>query len=261
MDLGLAGVISGAGEGASKALTMAQAQFGAASLQAERDKMDDLRQERLLAHQAGEGAANRELTKGEGAATRASAEANTGMQIASHEAMTERTLESQGKLAGEHNTTSKEIAKSSQENALEIAKLSNKMHLSIASMTRALQEKQFDKTFTASKMTATTAALKDLTDEMIHLNVAVSNPLADKSSPEYKTAVELLQRAQRTHQVYQEQLAKMISSGPGGLPAAPEFPGKVEGAANPPPLPAFVPPPMASKPGLVQTPQQFPSAD
>lgn len=251
--LGLAGVISGAGEGASKALTMAQAQYGAERLQAARDEGDNNRQARLLEAQKAmhsetieaqksEGAATRKVTQEEGAATRKSAE---GIHT---EAVT-----AQQDIASKQNISQEKIAKTAADSHLEIAKLTNQMHENVAKLQRDMQTKQFDKTFTAAKMTATTAALKDLSDQMIHLNQAVSNPLADKTSPEYKSAVEILQKAQRLHMVYQQQLADMISSGPGGLPATPNFPGKVEAAQTPTSLPPFVPPPM-NAPGLAQTP-------
>jgi hypothetical protein len=242
MDLGLAGALSGAGEAATKSLQMSQAQWGAERLQAERDKGDTMRQERLLEHQAGEGEKTRAAAHTEAVETRTALKENTAATLKSHETIAGNQITSAENIAGGHNLTSKEIAKTTQENNLEIAKLNNQMHERVAKLQRDLQAKQFDKTFTAAKMTATTTAMKDLSDQMIHLNVAVSNPLADKTSPEYKSAVEILQKAQRLHMVYQQQLADMISSGPGGVPASPDFPGKVGAAQTPPQLPAFVPP-------------------
>jgi hypothetical protein len=271
MDLGLAGALSGAGEGASKALTMAQAQWGAERIQTMRDAMDNDRQARLLEHQANEGKLNRAqqstlqgeqqtFQHGENVDATVSREKIAENQNTTTKDISKEQNTTTREVAGAGNTSHEKIAKSSQENALEIAKLNNAMHERVAKLQRDLQTKQFDKTFTASKMTAATTALKDLSDQMIHLNAVVSNPLADHTSPDYKSAVEILQKASRLHMVYQQQLADMISSGPGGVPASPDFPGKVGAAQAPTQLPAFVPPPVA-KPPVKGLANEMPAAD
>jgi hypothetical protein len=237
MDLSLAGMISGAGEGAGRALTMGQAQYGAERLQAARDEMDNLRQQRLIEHQSAEARLSREA-----------AAANTDKTIAAQAVNTDKTLLSHEKVAGEERTSREGISKASLENAKEMNAATNATHLLTAKLTRQMQEKQFDKTFTQAKLSALKDTVRELGNEITRLSVVVSNPLADKTDPSYKAAVMQLESATRLHNLYAKEVGLQIGVDDTTIdktmtkPALPPF--KMPGSVTPP----------ARTPGLIQTP-------
>jgi hypothetical protein len=238
MDLGLVGMISGAGTAAKESLAKQQEYMNTDALLRTRDEMENKRQDKMLAAQARENAAAREasatehretrtLTREEGAATR----------TASHE---------EGEATRQ---THKDISKDTLANAKDINAATNATHLLIAKIQRDMHDKQFDKTFTQAKLSALKDTVRELGNEITRLSVVVSNPLADHADPSYKAAEIQLESATRLHNLYAKQVGLEMNIDESGIdkaitkPSLPPF--KMPGSTSSAP---------ARTPGLVQTP-------
>ena len=184
MDLGIAGMISGAGNAGTASLAATQHYLIASKLQEERDKHDDLRAERLMEHQTKLQQGTQSFTAAEGDKTRAAHSADITTQTAAHSADTKATLQ----------------------NAKEMNAATNATHLLTAKLQRQMQEKQFDKTFTTAKLSALKDTVRELGNEITRLSVVVANPLADKMDPSYKSAVIQLESATKLHNLYAKQV-------------------------------------------------------
>jgi hypothetical protein len=214
MDLGLAGMISGAGEAGTKSLSMAQAQFGASQLQAERDAMDNLRQDRLLEAQRGMHTETLAATASEGKLTRAAASEEAGKN---REHQTNMQGEQQTFQHGENvDTQTHQKALASDTNALhrELALHHDDLLSSIAKLDRLQKGEHFDKTFTSAKLTAGSAAIQTLESEIRYARTLLANPLLDpKSAIAKSTEADIAEAKQRLEGFVAKQAEMMGASG------------------------------------------------
>lgn len=217
-------MISGAGEAGSKALTSAQTYVQTSMLQAERDKMDLARQQILLDHnakmqgqkidaEAVQGEKTRELTRSEGMANRTS-----------HEGIAEKQLTTTTNTANLDRKSKEELAENADQMHRDINNATNRTHLLTAKLTREMQQKQFDKTFTVAKLDALKTTIRELGNEITRLSMVVSTPLADKNDPSHKAAVEQLRHATEMHNLYAKQVGIEANVGEAKIDSAVEKP-------------------------------------
>lgn len=167
MNLGLAGAISGAGEAGSKALTMAQAQWGAERLQTKRDEMDTLRQQRLMDHQAAQGELTRDASSKESQLTRDAAAANT-----------DKTIDATGKLHDADNASRKGIADESNKTQIQIHDATNKVNERIAGLKHDLDKQ----TLKVSELSSVQKNIDSITDDLRGIEIELTKPLIDSES-------------------------------------------------------------------------------
>ena len=235
IDLGLAGAISGAGEGASKALQLGQAQWGAERLQEARDKMDNDRQARLLEHQSAEGAANRAHTSAENTATRENNTSNTGMQITSAESTAELNRKSQEDIHEAGNKSAEKMNALTNLTNEKIHNATNALNLKIAQGHDMLQRETNDSSLKTSLASVINASEREIT----RLQTELLDPLKNNpNDPQVTLLRSSIDDAKREVAAFKSRYQQLTGTTPAAAPAK---------------LPAFVPPPM-TKPGLANSP-------
>lgn len=245
--LTLAGGLSGAGTALQQSLAKTQETMNAKDIENLRQEMENKRQDKNLEAQkqlqaaALGSAANLQaesLKAGatEGRLTRESNTANTVMGIGVQNEQFGKKLASDVKLAQNTIDANKQIHDES-----------NKTQLQIAKLQRQMQEKQFDKTFTAAKLTALTHTVSELGNTITRLSVVVSNPLADKTDPNYQAAVLQLETATKMHNMY----AKAVGANAGVDTSTIGKPAAAKGAVV---MPDYGAGAAAPTPGVMNTP-------
>lgn len=275
MDLGLAGALSGAGEAGTKALGLAQVQYGAMKMQEERDKMENLRLDKQ--NEFADRRAERDIAArgAEADKSRAHAEALQGGSFKHAEAMTDKQITAhadEGDKTRAHADTSqmrsmihsssesdKSIGSSEKIHAetnkvnKEIHSATNATQLTIAQIQRDMHDRQFDKTFTQAKLTALTGTVRSLNDEITRLSVVLSNPLADKTDPSYKAAAIQLDSATKMFNLYSQHIGSEAGIAKEDIQTTAP-PVKKDLPAFKSPTSAAPPQPARRSGGMVQTP-------
>lgn len=273
--LSLAGMIGGFGQGLSSAaeklqlglvqheLMQSDRKFQLQKLAEQNEFAKALQTEQLSAQRAMH-TESLQATATEGRETRAQAKELAGEEIKARERLQWSKIGSEENIAKEQRNLSERIAGDKNRLDEEISKRHDQLQRDLAKAELAWKKTHTEKSDLQAKIVGVSATLRDLSDEITRLNVAVSNPLADKTDPNYKASVEILGRAAKLHDEfvrYQAELTGMAkregveSALTPKSPAPFKFPPGMSPAATPgsrPLTPGSTPP--ARSGGLIQTP-------
>ena len=178
MDLGIAGVLSGAGEGMSKALALGQAQYGAERLQTMRDEGDRLRDARMMEHQERLQGKTIRAQAAEGDASRGQAKALHEQALTHAETQTQQLIDKNLELAKNESSERLQLHKAQQGTQLTIAREHNQVLRDLDKIRTSLQVKAT----TASELSSIVKALGDKRADLRAIKRDLLDPMKNDSS-------------------------------------------------------------------------------
>lgn len=224
--LQLAGVVSGAGNALKEGLSDVMKYEMASSLDARRQEMDNLRQQRMLDAQRGMHTETIAAGAEQGRLTREQAVVLADKQIGATERLADKTDTRERDLAGQVDKRVRELTErqvgstetiheKDRTSAEAIAKLNRASAEAIHNADRALKRYEIDTTAESMTRTAASKAINEVGNEITRLNTLLANPMLDPAGPHAKNLVDRLKRLEGLHDSYSRYLK------PAGAPEAP----------------------------------------
>lgn len=224
--LQLAGVVSGAGKAVREGLSDVMKYEMASSLDARRQEMENLRQQRMLEAQRGMHTESIAATGEQGRLTREHATGLADKQIGAQERLAGKADVRERELAAMQDTRLKELAdkqiksnetihegdRTSQE---KVATLNRQSVEAIHDADRKLKRYEIDTSAESLTRTAASKAISEVGNEITRLNTLLANPMLDPAGPHAKNLVDRLKRLEGLHDSYSRYLK------PAGTPEAP----------------------------------------
>lgn len=221
-----AGVVSGFGNAIKEGLSDVMKYEMASSLDARRQEMDNLRQQRMLDAQRGMHRETIAMQREQGDKTREHqsglAEKQMGTQIVLSTQADLRARELAGmedkrvrEVENERNKTTKEVHENDRDSQEYVAEITRDANVAIHNADRKLKKYEIDTSAESLTRTAASKAISEVGNEITRLNTLLANPMLDPAGPHAKNLVDRLKRLEGLHDSYSRYLK------PAGAPEAP----------------------------------------